>query len=103
MAEITQDFAAIAPAQFLSKQLVPAFRRLRCPMQRVLTDQGNEFRGAFDHTCAELGNRHRHTKPRHGSTNGFVEHLQGTILNEHGRIEPALVVGQGFIAGISPG
>ena len=87
VAEITPDFTARATAQFLAKRVVPAFRRLGWPVQRVLTDQGNEFRGAFDHACTELGIRHTRTKPRHAWTNGFVERLQGTILNEHWRIE----------------
>jgi transposase InsO family protein len=102
VAEITLDFTARATSQFLAKRVVPAFRKAGLPVQRVLTDQGNEFRGAFDHACSELGIRHTRTKPRHAWTNGFVERLQGTILNEHWRIEPALVVGQGSAAGISP-
>ncbi len=53
----------------------------------VLTDQGNEYRGAFDRVCAERRIRHTRTKPRHAWTNGFVERLQGTILSELWRIE----------------
>ena len=87
VAEITLDFTARATSQFLTKRVVPAFRKAGWPVQRVLTDQGNEFRGAFDHACAESGIRHTRTQPRHAWTNGFVERLQGTILNEHWRIE----------------
>ena len=87
MAEITLDFTARATSQFLAKRVVPALRKAGWPVQRVLTDQGNEFRGAFDHVCAELGIGHTRTQPRHAWTNGFVERLQGTILNEHWRIE----------------
>lgn len=52
----------------------------------MLTDGGPEFNGAFDETCRALGLRHTRTKPRHAWTNGFVERLQGTILQEHWRV-----------------
>jgi len=52
----------------------------------VLTDGGPEFHGAFDAVCDRLGLRHTRTKPRHAWTNGFVERLQGTILQEHWRV-----------------
>ncbi|HWQ12357.1 MAG TPA: integrase core domain-containing protein, partial [Roseiflexaceae bacterium] len=52
----------------------------------VLTDGGPEFKGAFDVACRELGLRHTRTKPRHAWTNGFVERLQGTILQELWRV-----------------
>ncbi|HLC35895.1 MAG TPA: IS481 family transposase [Anaerolineales bacterium] len=87
MAEITLNFTTRATAQFLARRVVPALRKAGWPVQRVLTDQGNEFRGAFDHACAQLGIRHTRTQPRHAWTNGFVERLQGTILNEHWRLE----------------
>ena len=52
----------------------------------MLTDGGSEFKGAFDEACRALGIRHTRTKPRHAWTNGFVERLQGTILQEHWRV-----------------
>jgi len=52
----------------------------------VLTDGGSEFLGAFDDACRALGICHTRTRPRHASTNGFVERLRGTILHEHWRI-----------------
>ena len=36
--------------------------------------------------CQDLDIRHTRTKPRHAWTNGFVERLQGTVLDEHWRI-----------------
>ena len=87
VAEITLNFTTKATAQFLARRVVPALRKAGWPVQRVLTDQGNEFRGAFDHACTELGLRHTRAQPRHAWTNGFVERLQGTILNEHWRLE----------------
>jgi len=46
-----------------------------------------EFKGAFDDACRQLGLRHTRTQPRHPWTNGFVERLQGTILQEHWRVQ----------------
>jgi len=56
-------------------------------LQRVLTDGGSEFKGAFTRTCRALPVRITRTKPRHPFTNGFVERVQGTILHEHWRVE----------------
>lgn len=74
-------------ADFLRKEVIPFFRRAGHPLQRVLTDRGSEFKGAFAEACRDLGIRHTRTKPRHAFTNGFVERLQQTILHEHWRIE----------------
>jgi hypothetical protein len=66
--------------------VVPHFQRAGWPVRRVLTDGGPEFKGAFDVACRDLGLRHTRTKPRHAWTNGFVERLQGTILQELWRV-----------------
>jgi len=79
--------SADAAARFLREVLVPLYRRAGWPLRRVLTDRGSEFKGAFDETCRALGIRHTRTRPRHAWTNGFVERLQGTILDEHWRIQ----------------
>jgi len=79
--------SAEAAATFLRRVLVPLYRRAGWPLQRVLTDGGSEFKGAFDDACRVLGIRHTRTRPRHAWTNGFVERLQGTILHEHWRIQ----------------
>ncbi len=77
---------AVAAATFLREVVVPHYQRAGWPMRRVLTDGGPEFKGAFDAACRRLGIRHTRTKPRHAWTNGFVERLQGTILQEHWRV-----------------
>ena len=77
---------AAAAATFLREVVVPHFQRAGWPVRRVLTDGGPEFKGAFDVACRELGLRHTRTKPRHAWTNGFVERLQGTILQELWRV-----------------
>jgi transposase InsO family protein len=77
---------AAAAAAFLLQVVAPHYQRAGWPVQRVLTDGGPEFKGAFDETCRHLGIRHTRTKPRHAWTNGFVERLQGTILQELWRV-----------------
>lgn len=72
---------------FLEQVLIPLYRKAGWPIQRVLTDGGNEFKGAFDQACRQHGIQHTRTQPRHAWTNGFVERLQGTLLHEHWRIE----------------
>lgn len=74
-------------AAFLEEVLVPLYARAGWPIQRVLTDGGSEFKGAFTRTAKRLGIAHTRTRPRHAWTNGFVERLQGTLLHEHWRIE----------------
>src|SRR5262250_1980433 len=77
---------AAAAATFLRQVVVPHYERAGWPVRRVLTDGGPEFKGTFDQACRHLGIRHTRTKPRHAWTNGFVERLQGTILQEHWRV-----------------
>ena len=77
---------AAAAAAFRREVVVPHDRRAGWPVRRVLTDGGPEFQGAFAMACRQLGLRHTRTKPRHAWTNGFVERLQGTILQEHWRV-----------------
>ncbi len=79
--------SAEAAARFLQQILMPLYRRAGWGLQRVLTDGGPEFKGAFEETCRALGIRHTRARPRHAWTNGFVERLQGTILHEHWRIQ----------------
>jgi transposase InsO family protein len=87
VAQVSLDFSAAAAARFLTSRVLPVFESAGWPLRRILTDQGNEYRGAFDRACAERRIRHTRTKPRHAWTNGFVERLQGTILSELWRIE----------------
>jgi transposase InsO family protein len=87
LAGLVPALTAAAAAAFLREVLVPHYHRAGWPVQRVLTDGGPEFKGAFDEACRALGIRHTRTKPRHAWTNGFVERLQGTILQEHWRVQ----------------
>lgn len=85
-AAVLAAHTAADAARFLRATLVPRYRAAGWPLRRVLTDGGPEFKGAFDEACRQLGIRHTRTKPRHAWTNGFVERLQGTILQEHWRV-----------------
>ena len=86
LASLLPAHDALAAAAFLREVVVPHYQRAGWPVRRVLTDGGPEFKGAFDAACRRLGIRHTRTKPRHAWTNGFVERLQGTILQEHWRV-----------------
>jgi transposase InsO family protein len=80
------EVTAAAVVAFLRRVVRPACRAAGWTLQRVLTDNGKEFRGAFEAGCTMLGIRVTRTRPRHAWTNGFVERLQKTILHEHWRI-----------------
>ena len=51
-------------------------------LERILTDNGNEFKGSFDQTLTQIGARHTRTRPGRPQTNGHVERLHKTILEE---------------------
>ena len=51
-------------------------------LERVLTDNGNEFRGRFAQTLAELGATATRIRAGRPQTNGAVESLHNTILEE---------------------
>jgi transposase InsO family protein len=86
VARILPALSPAATARFLRDVLLPAVRRAGWPLQRVLTERGNEFKAEFAATCAALGIRQTRIKTRHAWTNGFVERLQQTILAEHWRV-----------------
>jgi transposase InsO family protein len=51
-------------------------------LERALTDNGSEFRGSFEHTIERLGARTTRIRPGRPQTNGAVESLHKTILDE---------------------
>jgi transposase InsO family protein len=83
---VVGEVTAAAVLDFLRTVVRPAYRAAGWRLQRVLTDNGKEFKGAFAAGCARLGIRVTRIQPRHAWTNGFVERLQKTILHEHWRI-----------------
>jgi len=83
---VVGEVTSAAVLTFLRDDVRPTYRRAQWRLQRVLTDNGKEFKGDFATGCERMGVRVTRTKPRHAWTNGFVERLQGTILHEHWRI-----------------
>lgn len=68
-----------ALARRVARELKDAGWRL----ERVLSDNGNEFRSVrFTQTIAKLGARHSRIRSGRPQTNGHVERLQRTILEE---------------------
>jgi transposase InsO family protein len=83
---IVGEVTAAAVLGFLRDVVRPSYRQAGWHLDRVLTDNGKEFKGVFAAGCERLRIRLTRTKPRHAWTNGFVERLQKTILHEHWRI-----------------
>lgn len=83
---VVGEVTAAVVLAFLRDIVRPGYRQAGWTLQRVLTDNGKEFKGAFAAGCERLGIRVTRTKPRHAWTNGFVERLQKTILHEHWRV-----------------
>lgn len=48
-------------------------------IEKLLTDNGKEFRADFDEYCKIFDIEHRRTKPYHPQTNGMVERFNGRI------------------------
>ena len=51
-------------------------------LERMLSDNGNEFRGEFSKLTAKLNARHTYIRAGRPQTNGHVERLHRTILEE---------------------
>jgi transposase InsO family protein len=83
---VAGEVTAEAVLAFLRDVVTPSCRDAGWDLRRVLTDNGKEFKVAFDAGCQALGIRDTRTKPRHAWTNGVVERFQGTILHEHWRV-----------------
>jgi transposase InsO family protein len=58
------------------------FARLGVRIDRVLTDNGTTYKRQFDAAVAELGARHKRTRPFRPQTNGKAERLIQTLLRE---------------------
>lgn len=74
----------------LNNDVLPFFEKHNCPVQTVLSDNGREFCGRPDKHPYELflqleGIEHRTTRIRRPQSNGFIERLHRTLLDEHFR------------------
>jgi len=66
----------------LARRVAADLARAGWKLERILSDNGNEFRTSFDTTLNRLGAHHTRTRPGRPQTNGHVERLHKTILDE---------------------
>lgn len=81
----------ITAADTLYDRVLPFYEALATPVQAILTDNGREFSGRPEQHPYELllalhDIEHRTTKVRSPRTNGFVERMNRTLLDEHFRV-----------------
>jgi transposase InsO family protein len=81
----------ISACDLLYARVLPFYEALAIPVGAVLTDNGREFCGRADQHPYELlvtmeGIDHRTTKVRSPRTNGFVERMNRTLLDECFRV-----------------
>ena len=82
----------ITAADLLYDRVLPFYEALGVPVQAVLTDNGREFCGRAERHPYELllalhDIEHRRTKIRSPRTNGFVERMNRTLLDECFRVK----------------
>lgn len=76
----------------LNTDVLPIFERHNARIETILSDNGREFCGRSNRHPYELflqleGIEHRTTKVRRPQSNGFVERLHNTLLDEHFRVQ----------------
>ena len=76
----------------LDRRLLPFYEKLNIPLHAILTNNGREFHGRpykhpYELFCALENIERRRTKVRSPWTNGFVERLNRTILDEFLRVQ----------------
>lgn len=82
----------VTAVHVLNEDVLPHFEAHDVTIDTVLSDNGREFCGRPDRHPYELflqleGIEHRTTKVRRPQSNGFVERLHRTLLDEHFRIK----------------
>ncbi|MDH5528070.1 MAG: integrase core domain-containing protein, partial [Nitrospirota bacterium] len=82
----------VTAVHVLNEDALPFFERHQAAIKTILSDNGREFCGRPDRHPYELflqleGIEHRTTKVRRPQSNGFVERLHRTLLDEHFRIQ----------------
>lgn len=76
----------------LNESVLPFFEEQGARINTILSDNGREFCGRPDHHPYELflqmeGIEHRTTRVRRPQSNGFIERLHRTLLDEHFRVK----------------
>jgi transposase InsO family protein len=82
----------VTAVHVLNTDVLPFFEKHKATIKTVLSDHGREYCGRPDQHPYELflqleGIEHRTTKVRRPQSNGFVERLHRTLLDEHFRIK----------------
>ena len=82
----------VTSVHVLNEKVLPFFEEHECPVITVLTDNGTEYCERLDGHPFELflqleDIEHRTTKVRRPQSNGIVERLHRTLLDEHFRIK----------------
>jgi hypothetical protein len=78
----------VTAVHVLNEKVLPFFEEHDCPVVTILTDNGREYCGRMDGHPFELflqleDIEHRTTKVRRPQSNGIVERLHRTLLEEH--------------------
>lgn len=81
----------VTAVHLLNEDVLPFFEAQGIAVQTILSDNGREYCGRADSHPYELflqleGIAHRTTKVRRPQSNGFIERLHRTLLDEHFRI-----------------
>jgi transposase InsO family protein len=89
VAKVYTDKTAKSFSDFVENHLIKKFAPVK--IERLLTDCGTEFTTwhkevqeyhQFEKVCQKLGLKHTTTKVKHPWTNGYVEMLNKTLLDE---------------------
>ncbi len=81
----------VTAVHVLNEDVLPFCEQHAVPIKTILSDNGREYCGRPDRHPYELflqleGIEHRKTKIRRPQSNGFVERLHRTLLDEHFRV-----------------
>ena len=82
----------VTAVQLLNNDVLPTFEQHGASVEAVLSDNGREFCGREDQHPYELflqleGIEHRRTRVSRPQSNGIVERLHRTLLDEHFRVQ----------------
>jgi transposase InsO family protein len=66
----------------LAQRVAADLARCGWKLERVISDNGNEFKDSFDRLLQQRQIRHTRIRPGRPQTNGHVENLHKTILDE---------------------
>jgi transposase InsO family protein len=82
----------VTAVQLLNNDVLPTFEQHSATVEAVLSDNGREFCGREDQHPYELflqleGITHKRTRVSRPQSNGIVERLHRTLLDEHFRVE----------------